>query len=93
MQLGNGAYALRSGIGAASLVIAPAADCDRLVAAPVRLSISGLRDRLHILSAASICFARGVNDTPEYRADWGFGEWAPFITDWSRDLYRAPEHD
>lgn len=65
VQLGNGAYALRSGIGAASLVIAPAADCDRLVAAPVRLSISGLRDRLHILSAASICFARGVNDTPK----------------------------
>ena len=32
-------------------------------------------------------------DTPEYRADWGFGEWAPFITDWSRDLYRAPEGD
>ena len=31
--------------------------------------------------------------TPEYKADWGFGEWAPFITDWSRDLYRAPEGD
>ena len=29
--------------------------------------------------------------TPEYKAEWGFGEWAPFITDWSRDLYRAPE--
>ena len=31
--------------------------------------------------------------TPEYEADWGFGEWAPFITDWSRDLYRAPDGD
>lgn len=31
--------------------------------------------------------------TPEYKADWGFGEWAPFIADWSRDLYRAPEGD
>jgi hypothetical protein len=31
--------------------------------------------------------------TPEYKADWGFGEWAPFITDWSRDLYRAPDGD
>jgi hypothetical protein len=31
--------------------------------------------------------------TPEYKADWGFGDWAPFITDWSRDLYRAPDGD
>jgi hypothetical protein len=31
--------------------------------------------------------------TAEYKADWGFGEWAPFITDWSRDLYRAPDGD
>jgi hypothetical protein len=28
--------------------------------------------------------------TPEYRNDWGFFEWAPFITDWSRDLYELP---
>lgn len=27
--------------------------------------------------------------TPEYRADWGFGEWAADVTDWSRDLYDA----
>lgn len=27
--------------------------------------------------------------TPEYKSDWGFFEWAPFITDWSRDLYQA----
>jgi len=25
--------------------------------------------------------------TPEYRAQWGFSEWEPFITDWSRDLF------
>jgi len=31
--------------------------------------------------------------TPEYKADWGFGEWAPHIADWSRDLYRAPDGD
>ena len=32
--------------------------------------------------------------TREYTADWGFFEWAPFITDWSRDLFdggAAPE--
>jgi hypothetical protein len=33
--------------------------------------------------------------TPEYRAQWGFSEWAPYITDWSRDLFDggpATEH-
>jgi hypothetical protein len=25
--------------------------------------------------------------TAEYRSDWGFFEWAPYITDWSRDLF------
>jgi hypothetical protein len=29
--------------------------------------------------------------TPEYRAQWGFAEWTPLITDWSRDLYEAPD--
>jgi len=28
--------------------------------------------------------------TPEYLADWGFFEWTPHITDWSRDLYATP---
>jgi hypothetical protein len=27
--------------------------------------------------------------TPEYRADWGFADWASHIRDWSRDLYRS----
>ena len=31
--------------------------------------------------------------TPEYKADWGFGEWARHIGDWSRDLFRAPDGD
>lgn len=30
-------------------------------------------------------------ETPEYTSDWGFFEWAPYITDWSRDLYGPPE--
>jgi hypothetical protein len=25
--------------------------------------------------------------TPEYKAQWGFSEWTPLITDWSRDLF------
>ena len=34
--------------------------------------------------------------TPEYRGQWGFSEWTPFITDWSRDLFDgrpAGEHE
>jgi len=40
--------------------------------------------------------------TEQYTADWGFFEWAPYITDWSRDLcdgedtpeeaFAVPEH-
>lgn len=25
--------------------------------------------------------------SPEYRAQWGFSDWTPYITDWSRDLF------
>jgi hypothetical protein len=25
--------------------------------------------------------------TPQYTAQWGFADWAPYITDWSRDLF------
>ena len=31
--------------------------------------------------------------TPEYKANWGFAEWAPHIGNWSRNLYRAPKGD
>ena len=34
--------------------------------------------------------------TEQYTTDWGFFEWAPYITDWSRDLFdggRIPEAD
>src|SRR5262245_35648650 len=33
-------------------------------------------------------------ETVEYTSDWGFSEWAPYITNWSRDLFNggaAPE--
>ena len=50
-----------------NLVVAPAAACERL-AAPFRFSVSRNMDRVHILSAMSICFARAVNDTPKLAA-------------------------
>ncbi|MBK9575387.1 MAG: inorganic phosphate transporter [Rhodoferax sp.] len=50
-----------------SLVLAPAAECARLDTA-VRLSVPRSLDRLHVLSAMSICFARAVNDTPKLAA-------------------------
>ena len=50
-----------------SLVLAPAVDCARLDTA-VRLSVPRSLDRLHVLSAMSICFARAVNDTPKLAA-------------------------
>ena len=25
--------------------------------------------------------------TPQYTAQWGFADWSPYITDWSRDLF------
>jgi hypothetical protein len=31
--------------------------------------------------------------TPVYKKNWGFAEWAPHITDWSRNLYRGPVGD
>jgi inorganic phosphate transporter, PiT family len=46
------------------IVFAPADTCERLQA-PVKVSDSLNMDRLHILSAMAICFARGVNDTPK----------------------------
>lgn len=29
--------------------------------------------------------------TQEYTSDWGFFEWRPYITDWSRDLFTGSE--
>ena len=31
-------------------------------------------------------------NTKEYTSDWGFFEWRPFITDWSRDLFSGEGH-
>lgn len=32
-------------------------------------------------------------ETPEYKNDWGFFEWRPYIIDWSRDLFAPGEGD
>lgn len=30
-------------------------------------------------------------NTPQYVSQWGFAEWEPYVTDWSRDLFDAGE--
>ncbi len=50
------------------LIVDTNAHCDQLDAPGVRVPISKALDRVHSFSAASICFARGVNDTPKLTA-------------------------
>lgn len=59
--------ALANQFSAPSIVLAPDAACERLDV-QARISISSSLDHLHVLSAMSICFARGVNDTPKLAA-------------------------
>lgn len=49
------------------VVLATDAQCDRLPT-QARVSVPRTLDKLHIVSAASICFARAVNDTPKLTA-------------------------
>lgn len=58
---------LFSRFSAPDIVLASHAACESLET-PVRVSISRSMDRLHVLSAMAICFARGVNDTPKLTA-------------------------
>lgn len=51
-----------------TLVLAADAQCQRQPGLLARLALPDLADRAHILSAAAICFARGVNDTPKLAA-------------------------
>lgn len=50
------------------LIMASEADCDRLPGSTLRLSVPLVTERIHIVSATSICFARSVNDTPKLAA-------------------------
>lgn len=58
---------LVSRVAMPSLVLASDSACESLET-PLRVSVSRSMDRLHVLSAMSICFARGVNDTPKLTA-------------------------
>lgn len=59
--------ALANQFPAPSIVLASDATCERLDVR-ARVSVSRSLDHLHVLSAMSICFARGVNDTPKLAA-------------------------
>jgi PiT family inorganic phosphate transporter len=63
---GAGAIAMQA-VAPPMLVLGSDEDCATL---PVtaRFSIANWLDKLHILSAVAICFARGVNDTPKIAA-------------------------
>lgn len=55
-------------VTAPRLIVETDTHCDQLETPSVRVPISRALDRVHTLSAASICFARGVNDTPKLTA-------------------------
>jgi PiT family inorganic phosphate transporter len=50
-----------------SIILASNSSCDP-IKVPIKVYISRSMDRLHIFSAMTICFARGVNDTPKLTA-------------------------
>lgn len=50
-----------------SLVVASDSACANLPT-PLRVSVTRSMDRLHVVSAMAICFARSVNDTPKLTA-------------------------
>ncbi|HEX4024142.1 MAG TPA: anion permease [Steroidobacteraceae bacterium] len=62
----SGAAVLRT--ASPQLLVGSDSHCDRLAEPVVRLRLSHMLDRFHALSAASICFARAVNDTPKLAA-------------------------
>jgi|CXWL01.1.fsa_nt_gi PiT family inorganic phosphate transporter len=53
---------------AVSAVVARAETCERIVQPHLRFSVGAILDRVHIASAAIVCFARSVNDTPKLAA-------------------------
>jgi inorganic phosphate transporter, PiT family len=63
---GHDAAAFR--IAPPQLLIDSTAHCHELPQPLAKIGISRLLDRVHTLSAASICFARAVNDTPKLTA-------------------------
>ena len=63
----NGA-ALAKSMAMPEVVIGSEANCPVHDQAIARTTVSGTLDKAHIVSAATICFARSVNDTPKLAA-------------------------
>ena len=63
----NGAVMARS-VAMPEVIIGSEANCPVHDQTIVRTSVSGVLDKFHIMSAATICFARSVNDTPKLAA-------------------------
>lgn len=57
-----------------------------------RYRAAGLDQRIAYL-ALWVVESPGAFETRQYRASWGFADWAPHITDWSRNLFQGPEGD
>lgn len=68
LRLGPAADGVTLRIAAPQLLVAEDAACDRLAQPTARFSIARVLDRLHTGSAALICFARAINDTPKLAA-------------------------
>lgn len=66
--LPGGGSAAQAVAATPSVVIASARSCDAGPAPAARFDLAWLWDRVHIFSAATICFARSVNDTPKLAA-------------------------
>ena len=62
------AMAAVAGPGLPSIVCSSTEECDRMPGVAARVEIPAVLDHVHFLSAAAICFARAVNDTPKLAA-------------------------
>ncbi len=64
----SGQIAASAAVGSRLMLGTEAACAPVRSATLARLSLAGVIDKLHYFSAASICFARGLNDTPKLAA-------------------------
>lgn len=53
-----------------------------------RFRASALNDERKYLALWRVESAEAFQ-TPEYKSNWGFFDWAPYIGDWSRDLFEV----
>lgn len=64
--VGTGTFALQA--STMTIITAESAACDADPSVVARVDGTTARDALHVFSAATICFARGLNDTPKLAA-------------------------